>query len=268
MTRAWRSSAVAGLSVVAALAGCGRAPSDALNAAADSPPATQADYQAAPDVTAVSAGPAGQWVLSGTASPGAAVRLASPGGEKQFATADGAGRWRIALPGSAAPRLLGLSMTHGGPVVQAMGYIFVAPDGETARLRSGGGAEVLTPSARRLTPLALDYDKQRAAVLSGVASPGETVMLRVDGVERGRVIAGRAGRFAVSLQRLDAGDHTLDLSSDTGQTQAKVTIDEPAPLASGPFAAVRHGRDWRIDWLTPGGGEQTTVLLGPPAPGG
>ncbi len=59
------------------------------------------------------------------------MRLTSPGAPAQFAVADPAGLWRVTIPASGQPRLFGLSMSAGGRVVQAMGYLFVAPGGSS-----------------------------------------------------------------------------------------------------------------------------------------
>jgi hypothetical protein len=256
------------LAALAACAACGR-PHAAVNAgnAVPSAPA-QAEYEPAPEVTAASLVHGGQIDLTGDAAPGAAVRLASPGGAAQFATADAQGRWTISVPASPAPRLFSLSMSLGGPLVQAMGYIFVAPDGRVALLREGGGTEALAPGRRGLMALALDSDSRRAAALSGLAAPGEAVSLRVDGVGRGLAEADKTGRFTLSLNGpLDPGAHAFDLTSSSGEAQFEVTADAPAALAKGPFASERQGRAWRIDWTMPGGGEQTTLLFDTPGPG-
>jgi hypothetical protein len=254
---------------LAALAACGRAPDTAVNVANTAPPApAQAEYQPAPEVTAASLAQGGQIDLAGDAAPAAAVRLASPGGAAQFATADAQGRWTISLPASRAPRLFSLSMSLGGPLVQAMGYIFVAPDGRVALLREGGGTQALAPGRRGLMALALDSDARRAAALSGLAAPGEGVSLRVDGVERGTAVADKTGRFTLSLNEpLDPGAHAFDLVSNSGEAQFQVSVDAPAALAKGPFASGRQGRAWRVDWTMPGGGEQTTLVFDTSGPG-
>jgi hypothetical protein len=256
------------LAVLASCAACGRAPDVAANAANTAASASaEADYQPAPEVTAASLAKGGQIDLAGDAAPGAAVRLASPGGAAQFATADAEGRWTLSLPASPTPRLFSLSMSLGGPLVQAMGYIFVAPDGRVARLREGGGAEALAPGRHGLIPLTLDSDAKRAAALSGLAAPGDTVTLRVDGVERGTAAADKTGRFTLSLNEpLDPGVHAFDLTSNAGEAQIQVTVDAPAALAKGPFASGRQGRAWRVDWTMPGGGEQTTLVFDLPGP--
>jgi len=257
------------LAAVAALAACGRAPEPAVNAGNAAPAASaQADYQPAPEVTAASVVKGGGIDLTGAAAPGAAVRLASPGGAAQFATADAQGRWAITAPASPAPRLFSLSMSLGGPLVQAMGYIFVAPDGRVARLREGGGSEALAPGRHGLMALTLDSDARRAAALSGLAAPGEAVSLRVDGVERGQAVADKTGRFTLSLNEpLDPGAHAFDLTSASGEVQFQVSFGAPAALAKGPFVSDREGRAWRVDWTMPGGGEQTTLVFDTPGPG-
>lgn len=231
--------------------------------------ATQ-DYRAAPELLGGGAGSDGRTELSGSAAPGAVVRLASPGGAALFATADAGGVWRMVVPSSNAPRLLGLSMSSGGQVVQAVGYIFMAPDGTVARLRVGGGTQAPPASAAALAPLALDYDNQRAATLSGLATPQETVSVRVDGVERGQAVTDAKRRFVIQLsQPLAVGPHAFDLVGVGGDADVSfsITIDAPAPLANATYAASRFGAGWRVDWITPGGGEQTTLILGPSEPG-
>lgn len=199
------------------------------------------------------------------ATPGVAVRLATPSGTATFAKAGADGKWRMDLPASPEPRLFGLSMSSGGRVVQSIGYLFVAPDGQAARLRAGGGSEVVQPPGRGLGILVVDYDNQRATTLSGHARPGALVSLRVDGIERGQATADAAGRFIMPLnQPLSAGLHRLDLAGSDGEVEAPAAISPPVRLTSVPFRASRSGDGWRIDWLTPGGGEQTTLLLSPP----
>jgi len=249
-----------GLALVA-IAACSRPASNASAEANRVEAASEQQYQAAPELTGASFLRDGRIELLGQAAPGAAVRLTSPGAPAQFASADTRGAWRLTVPASGQPRLFGLSMSAGGRVVQAMGYLFVAP-GAAARLRVGGGAEVLTASDRRLAALALDYDNKGAATLAGLGSPGETVGLRAEGVERGQAAADQSGRFVVSLnQPLTPGPHEFELVSPSGDVRFTAQVDAPAPLAGTPYAARRQDAAWRVDWITPGGGEQTTVIF-------
>ena len=220
-------------------------------------------YQAPPDLVSVGVAPDGWIEVSGVATPGVAVRLATPTGAASFAAAESGGRWRMRIPSSPEPRLFGLSMSAAGRVVQAIGYLFIAPDGQTARLRAGGGSEVIERPAGGLRALVIDYDTQRAATLSGRAPTGVMLSLRVDGVERGQATAGPDGRFVMPLnQPLSSGNHHFDLVGADKEVEMQATIGAPVRLTNAPFFAMRSGAGWRVDWLTPGGGEQTTLILG------
>ena len=250
------------LAVLGLLAGCGRKPAAAVNAtgiAAQAGP----DYRPAPELLGGASTADGRLQLMGSAIPGAAVRLYSPGGAQQFTTADDQGRWRFTLAPSTEPRLLSLSMSDHGRVLQAMEYLFVAPDGVVARLRAGGGTQAPARGQPGLAALALDYDNQRAATLSGVSAPRETVTVRVDGVERSQGSADSTGRFVLALQPLAAGPHEFDLMGVAQQIHFSAVVDAPAPLGKATYVARKVGQAWRIDWVTPGGGEQTTLILGP-----
>jgi hypothetical protein len=256
----------ASLAVLAPAAGCGPG-GEAANVATDAPPSGDQGYAAPPELTGAVRIGAGQTLLTGRASPAARVGLATPAGEARFTFADPAGVWRLTLPAMADAQLFGLSMASSGRVTQAQGYLFLAPDGAAARLRAGGGTESLTPDAGVLAATALDYDGQRAATLSGRAAAGETVTLRVDGVERGQAIAGANGRFVLPLnQPLDAGAHDFDLAASSGQAHLSAVIAPPARLAGARFRASRTPVGWRIDWPSPGGGEQTTLVIDAPEP--
>jgi hypothetical protein len=250
------------LAVLGLLAGCGRKPAAAVNATGASTE-TAPDYRPAPELLGGGSTADGRLQLTGSAIPGAVVRLYSPGGAQQFATADDHGRWTFTLAPSIEPRLLSLSMSDNGRVLQAMEYLFVAPDGVVARLRAGGGTQAPARGQPGLAALALDYDNQRAATLSGVAGPRETVTVRVDGVERSQGSADSAGRFVLALQPLAAGPHAFELMGAAQQIHFSAAVDAPAPLGKATYAAQKAGQAWRIDWVTPGGGEQTTLILGP-----
>jgi hypothetical protein len=255
------------LLAAAALAACGPDAHDAANTPANAAAPGEQGFQPAPELTAAAPEPAGGVDLVGKAPAGAVVRVASPTGAALFATADDKGEWRIALPAAAQPRLLGLSMSAGGRVVEAMGYLFVAPDGVVARLRAGGGSEVLAARAPGMVALALDYDTRKAATLSGAADAGEAEILRVDGVERGEATADNAGRFVLLLNEpLTAGSHDFDLAGAKTEVRFTASIGAAAQLANAPFVAGPVAQGWRIDWITPGGGEQTTLVLDALAP--
>jgi hypothetical protein len=63
------------------------------------------------------------------------------------------------------------------------------------------------------------------------------------------------------MNQLAAGTHDFDLFAPSGQTHLSADISTPAPLGGSPFRASRAAAGWRVDWLTPGGGEQTTLIF-------
>ena len=249
---------------VAALAGCDKGPAGEpkRDTPAEALHADEGGYAPPPELIAVVRSGAGRLSLTGAAAPLVRVRLGSPGRTPLFATADATGRWRLELPPPAQPLLLGLSMSDRGRTVQAGGYIFLGPDGHAARLRAGGGSESLDAGAGRLVLTALDYDNQRAATLSGLAPAGETVSVKVDGAGRPGAVAGLRGRFVLPLNPpLTTGPHTLEVAAGAAGATTSIAIDAPQPLAGGPYRITHAAAGWRIDWLTPGGGEQTTLIF-------
>jgi hypothetical protein len=214
--------------------------------------------------SAVSAARQGDAVtLSGQAEPLASVRLGAPTGEALLGKADAAGAWRLVAPLAAEPRLYGLSMTMEGRTVQAQGYLMIAPDGAAVLLRASAGAEVMGRSSPSPLILAIDYDRSGGGVVSGVGAPGAGLGVRVDRVTRGEGKVGGDGRFSISLnQPLAAGTHVIQVAGEGGEQQVVVDVSPPRPPTGGPASSTLTAAGWRVDWMTPGGGLQSTQLLG------
>lgn len=201
--------------------------------------------------------------LSGQAEPLASVRLGAPTGEALLGKADATGAWRLVAPLAAEPRLYGLSMTMEGRIVQAQGYLMVAPNGTAVLLRAGAGAEVMGQSSPSPRILAIDYDRSGGSVVSGVGAPGAGLGVRVDRVTRGEGKVDGEGRFSISLdQPLAGGTHVIQVAGEGGEQQVAVDVGPPLPPTAGPAASTLTAAGWRIDWMTPGGGVQSTQLLG------
>jgi hypothetical protein len=218
-------------------------------------------YRTPPSVLDAVAGPGPRVRLDGLADPGSRIRLATPSGQALFARTDAEGRWRAVVPQSQALRLFGLSMIDDRQVVQSDGYLALTPAGAGVRLRSGAGAVVLSgPCGLCLT--AVDYDRKGGTVISGRARPGQAVVLAVDGSARGQVAADAAGLYWLDLDEpLGLGPHRLQAASGPLRAAVDIQLIPPAPLPSGPFAADRTASGWRIEWVTPGRGIQTTLVL-------
>jgi predicted small lipoprotein YifL len=253
-----KSASLALIATLALLGGCGRKPPHSAD-----PPASTADdngYAASPSVQTAAADGAGV-KLSGAAAPGAEVRLGTPAGQAVFAKADGAGRWSLVLPPSPDTRIFGLSAASGGRQVQSQGYVVVTGKGAAAQLRSGAGALRLDP---RPGPGigAIDFDQAGAAVISGHGTPQSPVALWLDGRQAAEGRTDAAGRYSLTLsQALKPGAHAVEAAGPGFVSRARVTMAKPAPLASGPMRSQLTEGGVRIDWLTPGGGLQSTLLL-------
>jgi hypothetical protein len=154
-------------------------------------------------------------------------------------------------------------MISADRVVQAEGYVVVTPEATAAQLRAGAGALVIRGKSGHGI-LAVDFDSKGGAVVSGLASPRAPLVLMVDGVARARGAAGADGRFAIPLDEpLSLADHRLEVVDGARQVSAAARLSPASPLSSGPYRAARTADGWRIDWLTPGGGLQSTLITLP-----
>jgi hypothetical protein len=263
----WRVAAAA-LGLMAC--SCERAwPGAAAPAAAPTP---DPGYRSAPALLGLSRGADGLVSLKGRAAPSAQVRLVSPAGSRIETAADGAGAWTAPLGPAPQPVLYGLSAQSQGRRVQAEGYVAVLPGAPTvALLRAGAGAQAMDPGSANpggLRILAVDLDGAGAVVVSGRAAPNAPVTILLDGAA---AMEGRAegdGRFSLALPKPAApGLHRLEARTASHTSQVAVSLTPPASPALGPYHVTHGGVGWRVDWITPGGGPQTTFLVSDARPG-
>lgn len=248
--------------VAVLLAACEPGAPSPNTATADKPDSAEAGYLAPPTLLAARRAPNGI-VISGQAAPDADLRLGSPTGEVMMAKVDGLGQWSVTVPNAPGVRLFGLSSTLDGRTVQAEGYVMVADSGEVAQLRAGAGARRLAAESSSPRILTIDVDREGGAVVSGVATPGAGLNVRVDRVTRGGGQTSDEGRFNISLtDALAPGVHDIQVAGEGGETAIAIAVSPAAPLVYGPVRADRTSGGWRVDWLTPGGGIQTTYLIG------
>ena len=258
------------------LAGCHRGASDPASAAPDQPASSLETGYARPPEVNTAGRTSGAVMLSGRSDPNARIRLSAPDGNAYGATATAAGTWTLAVPIAADMREFGLSEVLGDPAdansrnIQGLGYFAVLPaSGRPAvRLRAGGGSEVIgdIEAAPQLT--AVDYDSGGGAVVSGLARPGAPVRVSVDGAAPVEARPDARGWFSIALPgMLKPGAHQAVLQSAGGTRQAGFAISPAAPISGVPCRGQRMAGGWRIDWLTPGGAAQTTLVLDDPQAG-
>jgi hypothetical protein len=256
---------VAGLAAaLATLAACQpRVAPPGLAAAPRRAGPSESAYRPPPSITSAAPAPGGRVMLVGRAWPGARVRLSAPSGPPVFADAGPDGVWRLTLAGAGVPRLFGLAMIDQGRAIQAEGYFALIPRGEVIQLRAGAGALGMNDPAGGARIGAVDFDSRGGTVVSGRATPRGRVEVRVDGAVAGQGGSGPDGRFTLALAApLALGRHRLSLIDGDREFDVEAPLMAAAPLASGPYRAGMTSAGWRIDWLTPGGGLQTTLLLG------
>ena len=248
------------------LTGCGRGAVGPSEDATQSAAAAESGY-ASPPLALAARRTAVGLAIQGRSDPNARVRLSSPDGEAFGATADAQGAWSIMLPASDTVRLFGLSEVLGARVVQGGGYLAVLPGlGRPAvLLRAGGGTEVFGSAQGPPQITVVDYDAGGGAVICGVARPDEAIRLTMDGASAGEARSDDGGRFSIPLAGLiKAGDHRAAVQSGSGQqSEVDFSVGGAAPITGLPYRGARPGGYWRIDWLTPGGGRQTTLVIDP-----
>lgn len=231
-------------------------------AKADKPDSAEAGYVAPPVVEAARKAANGI-SLSGRGAPDSDLRLGSPTGEAVMGRVDAVGQWTATVPNEPGVRLFGLSTTHKGRTVRAEGYVMVADGGDVALLRAGAGAVRLAEASSSPRILTVDVDRGGGAVVSGVAAPGAGLNVRVDRITQGGARADDNGRFFISLRGLlSPGVHDIQVAGEGGETAVSVATSPAAPLTDGPVRAERAANGWRVDWMTPGGGVQSTYLIG------
>ncbi len=224
----------------------------------------QTGYTPPPRVTSAQRLGDGRIELSGLGDPNAPVRLASPDGGAFGALTDGRGLFSLILPSASAVRLFGLSETVAGRPIQGEGYLAVlpAPGRAAMLLRAGAGAHAPGASSNAPEVAAVDFDAGGGAVVSGLAHPGSVLRLTLDGRSGGEARADAQGRFSFALAAmLKPGDHDLTIQSPGGQAEAQFSVSRSGPISGLPFRGQRQAGDWRIDWLTPAGGQQTTLIM-------
>lgn len=247
-------SQIVAVVLLAALGGCHAAPPRSSGEVSDS----DAGYVSPPEVVAATR-TANAVLLQGKAPAGAQVRLATPGGQAMTTRADREGGWRLQAPLDAQAQIFGLSAESAGRRVQAEGYLLVGPKGETALLRAGTAALRLDrPPGSRIA--AVDFDPEGGALVSGWAAAGTDVAVRLDGRVVGEARTDSDGRFNFAIARLSARAHQIEATGVGFTDDVGLDARPSPPLVDGPLRSQLNGHALRVDWLTPGGGVQSTIL--------
>ncbi|MGH6910476.1 MAG: hypothetical protein ACREEG_09840, partial [Phenylobacterium sp.] len=183
-----------------------------------------------------------------------------------LADVDDKGRWSLGLGAIPEPRIYGLSATVAGRSAQAEGYLMVTPQGQAALLRAGAGARRIDGLAKPGLR-AIDFDRGGGLEVSAAAPAGSNVLLHFDGrlIAQGRADA--TGHYDASVPGpgstsvIRPGSHQVQASGDGFSDAVVFQVSPPAPLAQGPLRSQLTQAGLRVDWMTPGGGVQSTILV-------
>lgn len=252
-----RAAIVTAVAIAAGLGACG--PRAELKAAPVASEAERAGYLRAPEITRVAAGPGGVTIVHGQARPLGRVRAILPTGEAYGATANDQGRFTLELPATGQAQLVAISAEEGSRSTPAEGWLF-APAGDpghAAVLRAGAPSRGLAPDAGLIA--VVDFDTGGGVGVSGVAPANGDVRVSLDGAPAGQARADGRGRFTLRLDRVAPGSHRLRVAGSNGAQERVVDFAPTTP--SQRFIVTRVADAWRIDWLTPGGGAQTTLVF-------
>jgi hypothetical protein len=262
------ASALAALVLAGAfVVACGRGGDWRTPAQSSQAASSQASYTPPPRFTAAARLGDGDVEIVGRADKDSHIRLTSPDGSSFAAVTDSRGAFSVAVPRPQTVRLFGLAEDVGGRQVRGEGYLAVVPAPGQAGvvLRAGTGAEALGMPSAAPRIAAVDFDTGGVAAVSGMARPGSSLKLVVDGRAGVEVRANGEGRYSLTLAAaLKPGDHQLMVQSGLGQAAAHFRISPAGPISPTgglPFRGMRQSDGWRIDWLTPAGGEQTTLVI-------
>lgn len=172
----------------------------------------------------------------------------------------------MALGPATAPQVFGLSAALDNRTVQSDGYVLVTPSGQVALLRAGGASmRIDRPPGSGFR--VIDFDRGGGLQVSAVVAPGATVILRLDGRQAAQGHADATGLYVADLPTARGSSdiatslHHLQIYGDGFSDDVRLQLAAPAPLVQGPMRSQLTGAGLRIDWMTPGGGVQSTILV-------
>jgi len=146
----------------------------------------------------------------------------------------------------------------------------LAPGGAALSAAQAGGGPASTgepavPEPAATEP-AIDFDQGGGVEVSAIAPSGATVILNFDGRQAAQGRAEASGRYDASLPaagsqtRILPGAHQVQVFGDGFSDSVTFQVSAAPPLAQGPLRSQFTSAGLRVDWMTPGGGVQSTVL--------
>lgn len=249
---------IVSFALLAVVAGCGEKPkateaTSALEAAG---------YWRAPEITGVDQAGSNMFVVTGQTIPNARVRFSYAGNRAVGVTSDSKGRFRAELPSGPDGGLFDLSTEDSGRSMHADGRLFIpvgAPD-KAVLMRPGAPSLALFND---LTPVAvIDYDRAGALAIAGRVAPTTPVEVVLNGEIRARTTSDDRGFYTATTQiEPPTESETANTLSVVAGGKENVRNFRDSRITGDSDRIARFEDGWRVDWVLPGGGMQTTLVF-------
>lgn len=221
----------------------------------------EAGYARAPVITGVSQSDPGTFVIAGLASQDGRVRVVYQGSRAVGVTADSKGRFRAEVPATAAGGIYDLSMDDSGRPMHADGRLFI-PAGHPEKavlLRSGSPS---LPLVNASAVAVVDIGGNGGAAVSGRIAQTMAVTLKVGDDVRGQAKSDAKGDYSVTtrIERPTPTPVMWDFTLDAGGVSVAKSLSVSLPDAAAGDKVTPVDGGWRVDWVLPGGGVQSSFV--------
>ena len=221
-----------------------------------------AGYWRAPQITGVDQAGSNIFVVTGQTIANARVRFSYSGRRAVGVTSDSKGKFRAELPSGPDGGLFDLSTEDSGRTMHADGRLFIpagAPE-KTVLMRPGAPSLALF---NETTPVAtIDYDRAGALAVAGRVAPATAIEVVLNGEIRARTNSDDRGFYNATTQ-IDPPVERETANSLSIIAGGKETVRNfnDSRIAGDNDSIIRVGDSWRVDWVLPGGGMQTTLVF-------
>jgi len=222
-----------------------------------------AGYARAPVLTGVTQNGEGVFVIAGNARPDGRVRVLYQGRRAVGVTADSAGHFKVEVPAANPGGIYDVSMEDSGRLMHAEGRLFVPFNHPEKAVLLRPGASSLPLDAMAGTIATVDYDSSGGAAVAGKVTPRTQVDLVMGGEIRGRTDSDALGRYSLTTQIPPPAGATavLGLTIQANKISSVRSVPVSVANVTGGDRVTAIDGGWRVDWVLPGGGMQSTLVF-------
>ncbi|MGA9657597.1 MAG: hypothetical protein WBQ60_00650 [Asticcacaulis sp.] len=251
-------AALIGLAMAGGLSGCDEKPKAAPSGSA----MLAAGYSFAPEITGVEMGGSDMFIVTGKTVANARVRFSYDQKRSIGVTSDSRGHFRAELPVGKNGGLYDVGSEDEGRLIYAEGRLYIPPGHPEKAVLLRAGSPSLPLFNDKTVVAVLDYDSAGAVAITGRTQPNTAVEVTLND-DIWRVSSDAQGLYSATMQipPPSAQDNINNLTVDTGGTHTVRNFKDSMPKVKGADNITRFEEGWRIDWVLPGGGMQTTLVF-------